>query len=214
MVTALENIPVFSWVFLRGKCRHCKQPISVRYPLMELLTGILFAVATLKFDLSLELVVYCGFLWALIVLTTIDLEHKLLPNRIVIPLFVSGWIGLIVAALVNDDVDRLRDAGVGALIFGGFLFLVAFIYPAGMGGGDVKLAFVLGTFLGYAGGIEATVVGMFLAFFLGGVIGIAVMVAKGGSRKSMIPFGPFLAVGTAIAIFVGNDIADAYLGSF
>lgn len=214
VVTALENIPVFSWVFLRGRCRHCKEPISVRYPLMELATGILFALAAIQFDLSLEMVVYCGFFWTLIVLTTIDLERKLLPNRIVVPLFAFGWIGLIAAALIDDDFGRLRDAGVGALIFGGFLFLVAFIYPAGMGGGDVKLAFVLGTFLGYVGGIQVTVVGMFLSFFLGGVIGVAVMVAKGGSRKSAIPFGPFLALGTALAIFVGNDIADAYLGSF
>ncbi len=214
MVTALENIPVFSWVFLRGRCRHCKQPISARYPLMELATGVLFALSAVRFGLSVELVVFCAFFWALVVLTTIDLEHKLLPNRIVIPMFALGWIGLVAAALAGDDLERLPEAGLGALVFGGFFFLVAFIYPAGMGGGDVKLGFVLGSFLGYVGGVGTTVVGMFLAFLLGGIVGVGVMIATGGSRKSKIPFGPFLALGTAIAVFVGNDIVDAYLGTF
>ena len=106
------------------------------------------------------------------------------------------------------------DAVAGALVFGGFFFAIAFIYPAGMGGGDVKLAAVLGTFLGYIGGIGLTLVGMFIAFLLGGFVGVAIILSKGGSRKSQVPFGPFLAMGSVIAIFAGREILDAYLGAF
>jgi leader peptidase (prepilin peptidase) / N-methyltransferase len=181
---------------------------------MELATAALFVVAVLRFGLSVEAVVFAAFFWTLVVLTAIDLEHKLLPNRVVYPAFVVGWIGLALGAVASDSPERLLDAAVGALTFGGLLFAVAFIYPAGMGGGDVKLAFVLGTFLGYVGGIGVTLVGMFLAFLLGGVIGIVVMVATGGNRKYQLPFGPFLASGTIIAIVAGIPLLNAYLGSF
>ncbi len=214
MITAVENIPFFSWLFLRGRCRHCGARIPIRYPLAELVTGILFALAAVKFEVTVETFVYAGFFWVLVVLTVIDLEHRRLPDRIVIPTFALGWAGLILAAALDDDFGRLADAAFGALIFGGFFFVVAFIYPAGMGFGDVKLAFVLGTFLGYLGGIAVTLVGMFLSFVGGGVVGVGVMLAGGGSRKSQLPFGPFLALGTTVAIFIGRDIADAYLGSF
>jgi leader peptidase (prepilin peptidase)/N-methyltransferase len=96
-------------------------------------------------------------------------------------------------------------------VFGGFFFLVAFIYPAGMGGGDVKLAFVLGTFVGYAGGVGAVLAGMFLSFLLGGVIGIIAMRVSGKGRKTQIPFGPFLALGSVLAVFLGERIADGYV---
>jgi leader peptidase (prepilin peptidase)/N-methyltransferase len=128
-------------------------------------------------------------------------------------MFVLGWVGFLIDALVGDRFDRLADAGLGALIFGGFFFLIAMIVPAGMGGGDVKLAFVLGSFLGYAAGPGEVLVGMFLSFLIGGVVGIAVMVAGRGGRKTQIPFGPFLALGTTIAIFLGEGILDLYLGT-
>ncbi|HWC14524.1 MAG TPA: prepilin peptidase [Actinomycetota bacterium] len=205
-----ENIPVFSYVALRGRCRHCGASISPRYLWIELMSGLLFVAAWWRFGLSLEAVVFAGFFWGLVVLTAIDLEHHLLPNKIVYPLFVAGWAGLAVAAFVDGDLGRLRGAAFGALIFGGFLFTVAFIAPAGMGGGDVKLGFVLGTFLGYAGGIGFTLVGMFLSFVAGGVIGIALL-ARGGGRKTQVPFGPFLALGTVAGILFGRVILDWYL---
>jgi leader peptidase (prepilin peptidase) / N-methyltransferase len=214
VITAAENIPVVSYLVQRGRCRHCGEAISWRYPAIELTTGALFVLATLRFGPSVEAVVFAAFFWALVVLSAIDLEHKLLPNRVVYPVFLAGWAGLAIAALVDGEPGRLLDAAVGAAIFGGLLFLVAFIYPAGMGGGDVKLAFVLGTFLGYAGGIAVTLVGMFLAFLLGGVIGVIVMLVTGGDRKYQVPFGPFLASGTVAAIFLGVALKDAYLGSF
>jgi leader peptidase (prepilin peptidase)/N-methyltransferase len=132
----------------------------------------------------------------------------------VYPAFVIGWVALALAAWAEDSPERLADAAVGAAIFGGLLFLVAFIYPAGMGGGDVKLAFVLGTFLGYAGGIGVTLVGMFLSFLLGGLIGVVVLIATGGDRKYALPFGPFLAGGSVIAIVTGLPLLRAYLGAF
>jgi leader peptidase (prepilin peptidase)/N-methyltransferase len=213
-IGALENIPVVSWIVLRGRCRHCGEKISPRYPLTELATGLLFALAAWRFGITVTGVVYAAFFWSLVVLTVIDLEHKLLPNRIVYPMFLVGWAGLIASALVDSQLagERLRSAGFGMLVFGGFLFAVAFAYPAGMGMGDVKLAFVLGAFLGYAGGVRLALMGMFISFVVGGVIGIAVMAATGKGRKMQIPFGPFLAGGTVIAIAVGQRLLDAYLG--
>jgi len=210
-IKAHENIPVVSYLILRGKCPGCGTRISLRYPATELATAVLFALSVVKFDVSVTAAVYAGFFWALVVLTVIDLEHKLLPNRIVYPTFVAGWAGLIAAALIDGDTDRLRSAALGAVVFGGFFFVVAFIYPAGMGGGDVKLAFVLGTFVGYAGGVGAVLAGMFLSFLLGGVIGIVAMKLSGAGRKTQIPFGPFLALGSVIAIFLGERIVDAYV---
>jgi leader peptidase (prepilin peptidase)/N-methyltransferase len=210
-IGALENVPVVSWIALRGRCKNCGEPISPRYPLIELATGALFALAAWKYGLTVTAAVYAGFFWALVALTVIDLEHKLLPNRIVYPTFVAGWVGLVAAALVDSDVSRLRSAGIGMLIFGGFLFAVAFIYPAGMGLGDVKLAFVLGAFLGYTGGAGLVPVGMFLSFVLGGVIGLVAMKVTKQGRKMALPFGPFLAAGTIVAIAVGQKLLDAYL---
>ena len=204
---------MFSYVFQRGRCRHCGASISVRYPLIEIGTGILFALAYWKFGLSLRAVIYAAFFWVLVVLTVIDFEHKLLPTRIIYPALVSAWGLLVIDALVRDDVGRLLDAAIDLAIFGGFFFLIAFLVPRGMGMGDVRLALLLGTFLGYLGGPGFVLLGMFMSFLTGGVIGmIAAGVTKGG-RKMKIPFGPFLAAGTLIAIFAGRPILDAYLGS-
>jgi leader peptidase (prepilin peptidase) / N-methyltransferase len=206
-----ENIPILSYLFLRGRCRHCKTSISPRYLFIELATALLFAAAVWRFEVSFEAAIYAAFFWVLVVLTAIDLEHKLLPNKIVYPTFVAGWVLLAVAAFLQDDLSPLRSAAFGALIFGGFLFTVAFIAPAGMGGGDVKLAFVLGTFLGYAGGIGFALAGMFLSFVSAGLIGL-LLLAGGGSRKTRVPFGPFLAAGTVAAILFGRSLLDWYLG--
>jgi leader peptidase (prepilin peptidase) / N-methyltransferase len=210
MITALENIPVLSWLFLRGRCRHCGNPISIRYPVIELTTGVLFALSAAKFGWSVETFVFAAFFWVLVVLTVIDIDHKLLPNRVVYPAFVVGWAGLVAAAIVDGSTDRLLDAAIGAAIFGGTFFLIALIAPRGMGFGDVKLAFVLGTFLGYTR-LGLVPLGMFLAFLTGALTGVAVMMRSGGGRKMQVPFGPFLALGTVLAIFVGDGLLDAYL---
>jgi leader peptidase (prepilin peptidase) / N-methyltransferase len=213
-ITAVENIPVISYVVLRGRCRGCGARISPRYPLIELGTAVLFALAAWKFGFTAEAFIFAGFFWALVVLTVIDFEHKLLPDRVVYPTFVIAWVSLIAIALVRDDLGHLVDAAIGAVAFGGFFFLVAFIYPAGMGGGDIKLAFVLGTMLGFVEGIGVVLVGMFLSFLVGAVAGIGVMVATGKGRKSQVPFGPFLALGTILAIFWGRPLLDEYTSLF
>jgi leader peptidase (prepilin peptidase)/N-methyltransferase len=210
-ITALENIPVLSYVLLRGRCRGCGSRISIRYPLIELATGTLFALSVLKFGLSVEAVLFAALFWVLVVLTVIDLEHRLLPNRVVYPAFVVGWVALIAIALVHDVPERLVDGAVGAIVFGGFFFLVAFLFPAGMGGGDVKLGFVLGTFLGYLDGIGLVLVGMFLAFLLGSIVGVGLVIFAGKGRKTMVPFGPFLSLGSILAVFVGRPLVDGYL---
>lgn len=210
-IKAIENVPLLSYLLLRARCRGCNARISVRYPLIEVSAGALFALAVVEFGLGFEAVVFAAFFWVLIVLCVIDLEHKLLPNRIVYPAFVAGWVGLAAAAIAEGEPDRLVAAAIGAAVFGGFFFVVAFVYPAGMGGGDVKLAFVLGTFLGFSGGIGVALVGMFLSFLLGGVIGIAAMALSGAGRKTQLPFGPFLALGTVLAIFVGEAVVAGYL---
>lgn len=218
-VRAADNIPVISYLLLRGKCRNCGKPISVRYPLIELASGALFALAAWKFELTLTGLAYAGFFWVLLVLTVIDLEFKLLPNRVVFPALYAGWAFLIADALLDTSFSSghpgaLRDAGLGAAAFAGFLFLVAFIYPAGMGMGDVKLAILLGSFLGYVGGIGLTVTGMFLSFLFGGFLGALIAVARGGGRKTQIPFGPWLALGTVTSVLLGQGLLDWYLQLF
>jgi len=210
VISPIENIPVVSYILQRGRCKGCGVRISLRYPLIEIANGVLFALAAWKFGLSIEAFLFAALFLVLVVLTQIDLEYRLLPNRIVYPAFVVGWIGLTIAAVVDGSAERLIDAAIGAAVFGGFFFVVAFVYPAGMGGGDVKLSFVLGTFLGYFDGVGVVLVGMFLAFLIGSLIGVGVMLFTSRGRKAMVPFGPFLALGTVLAVFFGRSIADWY----
>jgi leader peptidase (prepilin peptidase) / N-methyltransferase len=206
-----QRLPLIGLV-MRRACDNCGVRTPIPAGLMELGSGLLFALAAWKFGLHLESIVYALFFWVLVVLSAIDLEHRLLPDRVVYPSLAAGAAGLSISALVRGYPEGLTHAAVGAAIFGGFLFVVAFIYPAGMGGGDVKLSFLLGMFLGYLDGWGVVLVGMFLSFVLGGVIGLVVMLITGGGRKMQVPFGPFLALGTVIAIFTGHQILTAYLG--
>ena len=211
-ITAAENVPLVSYLVQRGRCRHCGEHIPVRYPLVELTTGILFALTAWRFGLSFVTVVYAAFFWVLVVLSVIDIEHRKLLNRIVLPSLVAGWLCLVALSVVREDAGSLAGAALGALIFGGFIFAIHFVYPAGMGGGDWKLALVLGTFLGYLGAPGIVVVGMFLSFLVGSLVGIFTMLARGGGRKTQVPFGPSLAAGTALAVFLGRPLLEAYLG--
>jgi leader peptidase (prepilin peptidase)/N-methyltransferase len=206
------SIPVIGSLLHRGKCARRGVSISLRPPVIELAAAVLFALTAWKFDWRVETFVYAAFFWALLLLSAIDLAHKLLPDRVVFPCLAAGAAGLVVAAFVGGYPRALVHAAIGAAVFGGFLFVVAFINPAGMGGGDVKFAFLLGMFLGYLDGWGIVMVGMFLSFVLGGVIGLAAMLLSGGGRKMQVPFGPFLALGTTIAIFIGHSILTAYLG--
>ena len=200
-------------MFLRGKCRHCGNKISPRYPLIELASGLLFGLAACKFGFSLRALAFAGLFWVLIVLTAIDLEHKLLPTRIIYPSIATGAVLLVADAFLQDELYRLPRLAIGAAVFGVFFFAVAFAVPRGMGMGDVRLSYLLGMFLGYLGGVGIVLLGMFLSFFSGALIGGIAAVATRGGRKMKIPFGPFLALATVLAIFIGRPLLDAYLGT-
>jgi leader peptidase (prepilin peptidase)/N-methyltransferase len=205
-----DNVPVISWLVLRGKCRDCAAPISVRYPLVEAGTALLFVALTLRIGFEPELVAFL-YLGAIgVALALIDLDVKRLPNVIVLPSYLVAGALLTVAAVVGDDWDALLRAGVGMATLYGFYFLLALVYPAGMGFGDVKLAGVLGLYLGWLGWAEL-VCGGFLGFLFGGVVGGVLMAARRAGRKSMIPFGPFMLAGALVAILWGGALADLYL---
>jgi len=204
-----DNIPVVSWLLLKGKCRNCQTKISARYPLVELLTAGLWAAVGARFADDWVLPAYLIFTAGLIALAIIDLDTFLLPNRVLYP---TGFISvplLIVGAILDDnakDIDRALIGGAGAFLF---FFVIHVISPRGMGFGDVRLSFLLGTFLGYLG-TAYVVGGLFAGFLLGAVIGVALMLFKGRERNQAIPFGPFLVAGTLLFVLVGEPFVDWY----
>lgn len=205
-----DNVPVVSWVLLRARCRDCGEPISARYPLVELLTAGLFAAVGVKFGWDAVLPAYLYLAAIGVALALIDLDTKRLPNVIVVPSFAVGVALLAVGVAGDGEWGDLVRALLGMVALFGVYFLLALIYPAGMGFGDVKLAGVLGLYLGWLGW-GSVAVGGFFGFLLGGVVGGALMVARRATRKSAIPFGPFMIAGALIAVFWGQSIADAWL---
>ena len=202
-----DNIPVLSWLMLRGRCRDCSEPISRRYPLVEAGTALLFVlVVAVHHDDSTKLVLGLVMVAFLVPLALIDLDTRLLPNKLTAPAAVAA---IVLGTLLDPsgEVERLI-AGVAG---GGFFLLAALAYPQGMGIGDVKLAGVLGLFLGRAVGAA-----LLIGLLVGVIVGIAIMARKGvaAGRKTKVPFGPFLAVGGVIALFVGEAIVDAYADTF
>jgi leader peptidase (prepilin peptidase)/N-methyltransferase len=205
-----DNIPVLSWLMLRGRCRDCSAAISPRYPLVEAGTALVFAALAARIGVEPELLAYL-YLGAIgVALAFIDLDVKRLPNVIVLPSYVVAVILLGGAALVGHDLSDFVRALLGMVVLFGLYFLLALIYPAGMGFGDVKLAGVLGLYLGWLGWAEV-VAGAFLGFLFGGVVGAALMAVKRAGRKSQIPFGPFMLAGALVAVLWGGALADLYL---
>ena len=207
-----HNIPVLSWLLLRGRCADCRTPINARYPLVELTTALLFvAVAVRLADSGLlpALPAYLFFVAAGVSLTAIDLDVRRLPNAIVLPAYPVLLASLTVAAVVTHDPAALLRAGIGAAGMFTFYYALAFIHPSGMGFGDVKLAGVVGGVLGFIS-YPVLLVGIFAAFFLGAFVGVLVMIRRRGTRKSAIPFGPFMITAALLAFFVGVPISDFY----
>lgn len=204
-IAGYDNIPIFSWLVLRGRCRHCQAPISPRYPAVELLTAVTFAAVVLVGGLDDDLVLELPFVAALIALAGIDYDHKLLPNRIVYPLAV--W-GLVATVLVDrDDLVEHLVAGAGAFLF---LFLAVLAYPRGMGMGDVKLAGAMGLYLGVS-----VIPALLIAFLSGSIVGIVILAREGAAaRKKAVPFGIFLALGGIVAVLVGPDLVELYEDNF
>jgi len=205
-----DNIPVAGWLLLKGKCRDCNEPISKRYPLVELGTGVLFAVLALRFGFDAVLPAYLYLGAVGLALALIDIDLKRLPDALTLPSYPVGVVLLGIAALVNHDGHSFVRALICAGIAGGLYFALWFVYPSGMGFGDVKLSGVLGLYLGWLGYGELAV-GLFLGFLYGGLFGIGLILFKDGGRKTKVPFGPFMLLGTLTSVLVGSQLVDGYL---
>ncbi|SOD74775.1 leader peptidase (prepilin peptidase)/N-methyltransferase [Jatrophihabitans sp. GAS493] len=204
-----HNVPVLGWLVLRGRCASCREPISPRYPLVEAATGLLFAAMTAHFGLTVELPAYLYLSALVVTLTMIDIDTKRLPNAIVLPSYAVGVALLVLAAIVNHDwTPALRAVGAMAALWSIF-FAIVMIQPGGMGFGDVKLAGLLGLFLGSISW-SAVIVAGFGGFVLGGVVGVALLLSHRAGRKSAIPFGPFMLTAAVLAMFVSTPIASWY----
>jgi leader peptidase (prepilin peptidase) / N-methyltransferase len=206
-ISARDNVPIVSWLLLRGQCRACGAAISKRYPLTEAGLGALYVATALILgtDDAAELVLGLILCTLLVAITLTDLEFRLIPNAIVL-----AGATVAIAIVAATDVGDLGERALAAAIGGGVLFLIALAYPRGMGMGDVKLVAMMGLYLGRAVG-PAILIG----FAIGAVVGLA-MIARHGTaaRKSAIPFGPFLALGGVIGLWFGDDIVDWYLDEF
>jgi leader peptidase (prepilin peptidase)/N-methyltransferase len=214
-IRARHNVPVLGWLVLRGKCADCGAPISARYPLVELTTGVLFVlVILLCWDRGLlALAPALLYLAAIgVALALIDIDVHRLPNAIVLPSYPVLAVLLVLAAALSGDWWALGRAGIGGVALFAFYLLLVLVYPAGMGWGDVKLAGLLGAVLGYVGW-WVLVAGAFAGFFLGAIVGAVAMLLGRAGRKSALPFGPFMIVGTAVGIALGGWLGALYLAS-
>lgn len=218
-----DNVPLLSWLLLRGACRDCGARISPRYPLVELGTALAFAgvawwlIATFRpthaasiVGTGLALIAFLYLAAIGIALALIDLETHTLPNRIVLPAYLVGGALLTAAALLLGEPGRLATAAAGGGILFIAYFAMAWIRPDGMGMGDVKLAGVLGMFLGWLGWGQLAV-GAFAAFLLGGLFAIALLIARRAKKRSGIPFGPWMIAGAWVGAIAGEPITEWYL---
>ena len=198
-----DNLPLVSYLVLRGRCRHCGTHIPLRYLLIELATGLLVVASLLAFGAHPTALVAMVFCASLVAVSATDYEHRIIPNRIVVP-------AAAIVLVARTVIDPSPEWALGALAAGGFLFLALLAYPSGMGMGDVKLALLLGAMLGRTVGV-ALMFGMVAAL----VPSIVLMVRHGSAaRKMALPFGPFLALGGLVALFAGEQLLQAYLGTF
>ena len=208
-----HNVPVLGWLLLRGRCYDCKAPISARYPLVEVATGVLFAAVTwrvLAINLPWALAAYLYLAAAGVALSMIDIDVKRLPDRIVLPSYPIVAVLLTIAALGEHDWWPLARAGIGAAAMFAFYFALVLLSPAGMGFGDVKLAGVLGALMGYLSW-PALITATFGAFLLGAIVGVALIATHRGGRKTAIPFGPFMIAAALATVLAGGWLADGYL---
>jgi leader peptidase (prepilin peptidase)/N-methyltransferase len=205
-IAAYDNVPLLSYLALRGRCRHCDAAVPVTYPLLEVGLAAVFVGILLRYpDDGIEVALGACLAATLAAVTLTDLEHRLIPNRILI---VAALVA--VALLLIGDRDALAEHLIAAGIGFAVLFLVALVYPRGMGMGDVKLAGVMGLYLG-----KAVAPALLIGFAAGALFGVALIAVRGaGARKQAVPFGPFLALGGVVAIFCGADIVDWYTDTF
>lgn len=205
-----DNIPVVSFFLLGRKCRQCGSKISVRYPLVEALNALMYILVIWRYGLGWHTPVLFAFCSAVIVITFIDLEFQIIPDRITLP---GAVIGLIAGSLILPDpfgretVLGFKETAIGLLTGGALFYIIAVLSRGGMGGGDIKMMAMIGAFLGW----KAILLTTFAGSLLGSVVGIFLMVFRGKGRKTKIPFGPFLAAGAIISLLFGQEIAALYL---
>ncbi|OQX12890.1 MAG: prepilin peptidase [Desulfobacteraceae bacterium IS3] len=206
MIRSYDNIPVLSYLMLGGKCRQCREAISFRYPMVEIISGLFAVGSVYKFGLSPEAIVYYIFIACLLVITFIDIDHRIIPDMITLP----GIPIFFLASFALPDMTYM-DSLLGLLAGGGSLYLVAWTYQAlakkeGMGGGDIKLLAMMGVLIGWKGVLFT----IFVSSLVGTLIGLAVMLYTRVNMKLAVPFGPFLSVGAVTYIFFGNEIISWY----
>jgi leader peptidase (prepilin peptidase)/N-methyltransferase len=206
LIRFYDNIPILSYLLLRGKCRHCKAPISPRYPVIEFMSGILAVGIFMKYGMTFEAMIYYAFVAVLLVITFIDVDHQIIPDVITLP-----GIPLFFAASFALSQVTVVESLLGVLIGGGSLFLVAWLYhllthKEGMGGGDIKLLAMMGAVIGWQGVLFT----IFMGSAVGTVSGLLLMLKNRKTMKLAIPFGPFLAIGATTYIFWGPQLIDWY----
>ena len=200
-LTALDLVPVLSYVFLGGKCRTCGNKISWIYPLMELMTGVLFVFAYWQLGLSLEFAVALLFISLLVIIVVSDIAYMLIPNKVLL-----FFLPLIVIGRILSPLEPWWDSVLGAVIGFGILYIIAIVSKGGMGGGDIKLFFLLGLVLGSVN----TLLTLFVASVIGMIVGIVVLKARNQGRKTPVPFGPSIALAAIIVYFYGEAMIDWY----
>jgi leader peptidase (prepilin peptidase)/N-methyltransferase len=205
-----DNLPVLSWLLLRGKCRDCGAAISVRYPLVEAGTAALFVVMALRFGIGATLPAYLYLCAVGLALALIDLDVKRLPDALTLPSYAVGAVLLAIPAVVDHNGHGLLRAALGGAAMYALYFALCFAYPAGMGFGDVKLSGVLGMYTAWLGW-DVWGAGLLLGFLFGGVFGIGIVLLRKGGRKTAVPFGPFMMLGVLVALLVGHWLVDGYL---
>jgi leader peptidase (prepilin peptidase)/N-methyltransferase len=205
-IAAYDNVPILSWLLLRGQCRDCHARIPARYPLVELAVGVAFAATAIVLrDDPAQLALGLVFVAMLAAITLTDLERKIIPNGILL----AGAIAAVVLVAATDP-SSFPERAIAAVGAGGLLLVFALAYPRGMGMGDVKLAAVMGLYLG-----SAVVPAILIAVLVGTVVGVGVMLFQGSeARKAGVPFGPFPALGGVVALLAGQQLLDAYLNAF
>ncbi|HLL66660.1 MAG TPA: prepilin peptidase [Micromonosporaceae bacterium] len=204
-----HNVPVLGWLLLRGRCATCRERISARYPLVELGTAALFVAVTARFGLTAELPAYLYLAAIAVALTMIDFDVRRLPDAIVFPSYIVGALLLIPATVAHADWWSAGRGLLAMVALFSFYLAITLVYPGGMGFGDVKLAGLLGLYLGWLGW-SSVLIGTFAGFLLGGLMGVALLAARRASRKSALPFGPSMLAGAMLAVFATSPIAAWY----
>ena len=206
-----DNIPLASYLILRARCRNCGVRISLRYPVVEVFTGLAWAAMVWRIGLHPELPAYLAFATALVILSAIDIEHHRLPNKVLGAASVAGAVLFLGAAAIDGRWVNLEHAALGAVFYGLPMLVIGLAAPSAMGGGDVKFAPYLGFHLGWLG-LRIVLAGGLLGLVAGGLGGAAALLVGGKGMKDPIPFGPFMAAGALAAILLGHSILSVYVG--